>query len=558
VDLSVYYKPLLRYWWLLVAATVVAGVSTYITVSRQAVNYQARTTLMIGQLIENPNPSSGEFYLAEQLATAYAAIARRKPVQDATKTALGLDSLPQYITRAVPQTQFIEILVTDINPLRAQMVANELANQLIQRSPSGELAVDQEHQAFINQQIDDLQSQITNTREEIARLQVKLGDLNSASEIQNTQGEIAAQQQKLITLQSTYASLLANTQQGATNTLLVVEPAELPTTPIGPDKKLVTLIAAGIGFFLAAGAAYLLDYLDDTLKTPEDVKRVLGFPVIGFFPETKETDEGKNGLYVLHYPSSPTAEAYRSLRANLQLMSDEQPFQSILITSTSISVGKTSIAANLALVMAQGDKSVILMDADLHKPKVHKILNVSNKFGLTDILLNGLGVEKALASFKNENFKVIPSGRFVDNPSVLLASAKFDQLFTNLKEITDYIIVDSPPMVVADTLYLAAKVDGVLIVIRPGHVRRKAALNMVEQFERAGARVLGVVFNRIPLTGIDSYSGYDYYHSYYSSYNSNEDQSQAEHPANLPERLKMIYKKTRVGINSIRNGKADR
>lgn len=552
MDLSMYLKPLLRLWWLLAAATLVAGISTFLTLRTQPATYQAKTTLMIGRLIDDPNPSSGEFYLAEQLASAYADVANRKPVYDATKVALGLDALPEYLARSVPGSQLIDITVTDVNPLRAQLVANELAKQLILRSPSGELSVDQVRRDFINQQIDDLQSQIINTQDEIAILQDKLGDLNSASEIQDTQNEITVQQQKLTTLQGTYGNLLLNTQQGATNSLIVVEPAELPTTPIGPNKSLTILIAAGIGFVLAAGAAFLLDYLDDTLKTPEDIKRVLGLPVIGFIAETKETKEDASGLYVSKNPRSPVAEAYRSLRANLQFMSEEHSLKSILITSTNIGVGKTSVAANLAAVMAQGDKRVVLIDADLHKPKIHEVVNVANKFGLTDIYLNGLNVEKALINFKDEKFKVISSGRYIENPSDLLASEKMDQILAKLEDMADYIIIDSPPLVVADALFLAAKVDGILLVVRPGHIRKKVALGMLEQFKRSGVRVLGVVFNRIPLTGFDAYGGVNYYSTYYT----NDQDAQKAAPENLNDYMHHYYDKAQAGIKNLRSKKA--
>jgi capsular polysaccharide biosynthesis protein len=313
---------LLRLWWLLIIAALVAGASTYFTVSRRAESYQAKTTLMIGQSIENPNPTSSDFYLAGQLASVYANIASRKPVRDATMAALQLDFLPMYTARGVPQTQFIEVIVTDTNPLRAQAVANELANQLIVRSPTGELSVDQSRRDFINQQIDGLQSQIISTQNEIVRLQAILGDLNSASEIRNTEDEISTLQEKLSALQGTYTGLLSNSQQGATNTLIVVEPADVPTKPIGTSKKLIVLLAAGIGLLLAAGAAYLLDYLDDTLKTPDEIKRVLGLPVIGYIAETKGTDDGKNGLYVSKEPRSPGRNI---VSRQLQLMSEDQP-----------------------------------------------------------------------------------------------------------------------------------------------------------------------------------------------------------------------------------------
>jgi polysaccharide biosynthesis transport protein len=320
MDLSVYYKPLLRWWWLLAAATFVAAISTFIVLRQQPTLYQARTTLMIGQTINDPNPNSAEFYLADQLAGAYANIANRRPVREATMKALGLDALPQYLARAIPQSQIIEIIVTDVNPLRAQVVANELANHLILLSPTGADTGGQANTEFINEQIADVQSQIVETQAEITRLQGELGNLNSAIELQETENQITSQQQKLLTLQGIYANLLINTRQGSTNTLIVVEQAELPTSPFGPGKGLLIMLAAGIGFILAAGAVYLMDFIDDTLKTPEDLIRTTGLPVIGFISETRNHEDGKNELYVSKYPRSPIAEAYRSLRANIQFL----------------------------------------------------------------------------------------------------------------------------------------------------------------------------------------------------------------------------------------------
>jgi len=149
MELSVYTKPLLRWWWLLAAATFVAVISTFLTVRGQPALYEARTTLMIGRAIDDPNPTQGEFTLAQQLAVSYADVANREPVQEATKAALSFDRLPSYLARAIPQSQFIEILVTDTNPLRAQAVANELANQLIIQSPTGEGSEDQIRRDFI-------------------------------------------------------------------------------------------------------------------------------------------------------------------------------------------------------------------------------------------------------------------------------------------------------------------------------------------------------------------------------------------------------------------------
>jgi succinoglycan biosynthesis transport protein ExoP len=516
MELSAYLTPLRRWWWLLLASTLVAAASSFIATRQQPPVYQAHTTLMIGSVIENPNPSQGEIYLAQALAQSYADIANREPVRNATMKALDLTWLPEYLARAVPQTQLIEIAVTDVNPLRAQVVANELANQVILRSPTSANPEDQDRRVFIEEQLNTLQSQIVETQDEIAKLQEQLGTLDSARQLQDTQAQITALQTKLTTLRGNYAALLSNTQQGATNTITVVEPAEIPTRPIGPNKSMSILVSTAIGFSLAAGAAYLLEYLDDTLKTPEEITGLLGVPVIGLIGETGDSAHGKNGIYVSKHPRSPIAEAYRALRANLEFAAVDRPLKTILIASADPAAGKSSVTANLAVVLAQGEKRVFLIDADLRKSSIHTYVDLPNQIGLSDLFRNGSDVFKAVQAWGDHRIGVITSGASPPNPAELLGSRRMDHILSRLAERADAVVIDSPPFVVSDAIMLAAKVDGVLVVIRPGHTRKKIALAMMEQLDRAGARIIGVVLNRIPHRGAEYYGGFLYYSPYYT------------------------------------------
>jgi non-specific protein-tyrosine kinase len=522
MELSAYLIPLRRWWWLLLASTLIAGVSSFIATRNQPPVYQAQTTLMIGHVIDDPNPNQGEINLAQALAQTYADIANREPVRDATRQALGWTSLPQYLARALPQTQFIEIVVTDVDPLRAQVVANELARQLVLRSPTG--SEDQDRQQFINNQINILQEQIEGTQDEIATLQEQLGTLNSARQLQDTQTQINALEIKLSTLQGNYAALLANTQQGATNTLTVVEEAGLPRRAIASRRNLSILLSAAIGFSLAAGAAYLLEYLDDTIKTPNEVSRFLDLPVIGLISETGEANDNQEDVYVSQHPRSPITEAYRALRANIEFSSAKQDLRSILIVSSEPDAGKSSVATNLAVIMAQGEKSVVLVDADLHRSSVHKLTKLSIKPGLSDLLCNGAKVHEVFQWWKKNNMWVITSGEAPTRPAELLGTKKMDRIIKALSEKVDAVIIDSPPFIVSDAMMLSTKVDGVIIVVRPGHTRKKIALAMIEQLNRAGARIVGVVLNRIPHRGMEYYGGFPFYSPYYANgqYTSNE------------------------------------
>ena len=290
-----YILPLLKWWRLIVLVTLIAASVSAISTSFQPDTYVSTTTLMIGTTFLNPNPDSGQIYISQQLASLYAEMAKREPIQDATKAALGLNWLPAYSTRIVPNTQMVEISVADTNPVRAQVVANELANQLILQSPANGQTETGERQGFITEQLSSLQDQIGETETKIEELQKSLIGLNSASQIASIESEIRTQTAKLTDLRASYARFLASSQQGALNILSVVEPANLPTRAVNTSKLKIILLAGLVGLSLAAGAAYLLEYLDKTVKTTSDVERVFNLPVIGYITEIPG-DENK-GIY---------------------------------------------------------------------------------------------------------------------------------------------------------------------------------------------------------------------------------------------------------------------
>ena len=248
MELKRYILPLRRWWWLLVAATLIAAASSYLATLSQPPIYQTLTTLMIGQVITDPNPTGSQFALSRQLAENYAEIANREPVRIAAKEALGLNWLPNYRAIALPNGQFIEIVVTDTIPERAQAVANELARQLILRSPTGNQSDEQDRQAFIQNQLDNLQLQITETETEVQTLREALGEMDSARQIADTRVQITALGAKLADLRGIYSGLLANTLGEAVNTISVIEEAHKPSQPIGPNKMLTIMLGTMIIF----------------------------------------------------------------------------------------------------------------------------------------------------------------------------------------------------------------------------------------------------------------------------------------------------------------------
>lgn len=494
MEIKAYITPLRKWWKLLVAAALVASISSFIVTSMQPSIYSAKTTLMIGRSLEDPNPTPNQFTLDRQLATIYADLANRDLIKNETMKALGISWLPEYEAIAVPNSLLLEISVVDTNPARAQAVANELANQLILNSPTGPQADQQARQDFIDAQLDSFQVQIQDTQAQITEQQELLGELNSASQIADTQDQILALQTKLNSLQATYASFLSNAQQGAANTISVMIPAELPVEPIGPNKILISLVAAAAGFVFAAGIAYLIEFSANTLKTPEEAEKLLNTTVLGEIPEIKAENKVK---YATEFPFSPVAESFRSLRTNIEYMGADQLTKVIMVSSPGVAEGKSTIATNLAQMLARSERKVILVSADLRRPASNGILDNHGIKGLSDIFRGSLELETALLTSEDENLLILPAGTPPPNPTELLGSKKMKQILDKLREMADFIIIDSSPFLIADATVLAAIVDGVILIAQIDHTRKDALLDAGDKIRRVGGRLLGVVVNRI-------------------------------------------------------------
>jgi len=492
MTLNDFITPLKKWWWLLVIATVVAGGVSYIVSKGQPPIYESRATLMIGQTIDDPNPNSGDLYLEQQLATWYANIGNRETVRESTKDALGLEWLPQYRVASLPNTQLVEVVVVDTVPERAQIVAQEIATQLILQSPSGGNSEDQE---FVREQLNILKTQIEDTQQEIFDLQGILGGLDSARDILATQGQIDALQAKLNTLHTNYANLLSTTQQGAVNTLTIIEEPRIPVRPIGPNSPLTAAVAAAVGLALATAGAYLLEFLDKSIKSIDEAVQIIHSPVVGKIPIMPK--DNHIWEFVSEQPRSPIAESFRTLRSNLEFTQAGREIKTILVTGPSVAEGKSTVASNLARIIAQTDKKVIFVDADMRKSVIQENLGLEDSKGLSNLLIDQVELKDLLTTFDGDNFILIPAGHFPPNPTELIDSAKFDEVLDEIKEISDIVIVDGPPFIVTDAAILADKADGILIVIQPGRTDKDAITAMMEQLKMIDTPILGIVANRI-------------------------------------------------------------
>ncbi len=506
MELRQYLMPLYRWWWLLVIATVLAAVTSFLAGREQPATYRSRSALLIGNVFNNPYPNGAEFWLGQQLAQTYADIAQRQPVRDQAMKALGLLWLPEYRVTVPSNTLLLEINVTDTDPLRAQAVAQELANQLVLVSPTGPRPNDQARQVFITQQLTTLEEQIQSTNEQIQARQGDLGRLDSARQIADVTNQIGGLQNKLNTLQANYAALLTSTRQGAINSLSIIENAST-AVQTGPDVFRTVVAATAVGLTLAVGAAYFLDYLDDTLKSAEEIAALVKIPLLGSVVSLSRDQEPDRGLVVSKHPRSAIAESFRALRTGIQFSTMERPGRLLLVTSSSPGEGKSTVTANLALVLSQANQRVLLIDADLRRPAQHSIFKLSNLLGLTSLLLE-VGedadlkqVEAAVAGVANHTeygIDVITSGPIPPNPSELLGLTRLKHLLDHLLGLYDYVVLDSAPVLpVTDTVVLSTRAQGVLVVVEAKRTRRGRLKRAVQALENVNANVIGLVLNRV-------------------------------------------------------------
>jgi capsular exopolysaccharide synthesis family protein len=332
------------------------------------------------------------------------------------------------------------------------------------------------------------------------------------TDLQNLeQANLELYRQLYSTLLSNYEAVRLARLQNTPN-VVQVEKALPPTIPIqaGPLRNII--LGAIIGLLITGIIAFTLEYMDDTLKTPQDIANVLGLPVVGYVVNESGMDKNEGTPYVSANPRSPMAETFRTLRTNLEFASVDKSLKTILVTSPGAGEGKTTVASNLAAVMAQANKRVILLEGDLRRPRVHRALGMSNQIGLSDVFRGQLDIRDVARYSKVKDLAVITSGSLPPNPAELLGSARMGQILARLVESASVVIIDSPPFVVTDSTVLAAKVDGVLLVMQPGKTHAEAAKTMIAQLNRAGAHVVGVVLNRVSRK-TSSYYGYYRYES---------------------------------------------
>jgi len=296
----------------------------------------------------------------------------------------------------------------------------------------------------------------------------------------------------------------------------IVEEARTPTSPAEPRKVVNALLGLVVGLFGGVGLAFFIEYLDNTIKDPEAAETALGIPVLGTV--ALRTEEGPIWEAVQKEPRSAFTESYKALRTALLLSSVGGAPKRVLLTSSISEEGKTTTAVNLSLVLAQSDNRVLLIDADMRKPRLHKIFNLANKSGLSTYLAGRSPGEEIFARGPLPNLYVITAGPIPPNPSELLSSARMKALMDSLGNQFDIIVCDSPPLLsVSDARLLCRIVDGTILVTKGAQTTFDLVRRALKMLQGSNAHVLGLVINALDLKKHDYY-----YHDYYSAYQEGE------------------------------------
>jgi succinoglycan biosynthesis transport protein ExoP len=306
----------------------------------------------------------------------------------------------------------------------------------------------------------------------------------------------------------------------------VVDQAELPARPYRPNKQLNLLLASVIGLFLGVGMAFFVEYLDNTVKTSEDVEEAAGLPSFGMVPEISQERQklqvaGKPypvELITHGHPQSMLSESYRNVRTSILLSFAGKPPKTMVISSPNPAEGKTTTAINTAIALSQTGSRVIIIDADMRNPRVHRVLARDHGTGLSNFLSGNSELESIIRSSQAPNFCYIPAGPIPPNPSELIGSSLFKNMIQSLGDRFDQILFDSPPVLgFADTTILSTLVDGVILVVVAGKTPKENLQRTKEMLAQVDARILGVVINRVDIRRSNYGSYYKSYHYYYGS-----------------------------------------
>ncbi|MCM8782330.1 MAG: polysaccharide biosynthesis tyrosine autokinase [Candidatus Omnitrophica bacterium] len=314
----------------------------------------------------------------------------------------------------------------------------------------------------------------------------------------------------------------------------ILQYAEIPTQPVGPQRMRGILIAGVVGLLMGFGLVYLLDYLDNTIRSQDDIEKYINLPYLGHIPAVKgkvRENEHEKRIIVQADPSSSLSEAFRNIRTGIIFSAPPETLKCIVITSTIPSEGKTLVSTNLATTIALDGPSVLLVDSDMRRPTIHNTFKMDNAVGLSNYLTGNVSLDMVVNKTFVENLSFISAGPTPPNPSGLLGSFKMEEFIKEAKKRFERVIIDAPPLIgVSDAIILSKLVDGTLLVIRFGTASRDVIMRAKQCLQEVGTNIIGVVLNDVDIEKEAYYSKYYHYYSRYYAKHEETTPSTGEPP----------------------------
>ncbi len=478
VDTGRYLGVLLSRWWLLLLGPAVAGVVAWTYSDRQTPVYEATTTIQVQQVQGGTGIASlGDIQTSRTLAVTYKELITTRPVMEGVVEELGLRMGPNALAGAisiqiVSGTELLRIRVHDSDPVQAALIADTTAVVFKRQTEENRLA-------------------------DIARLQ-QVAIVQGGSNVQD----------------------FVTAQLNALGSILIVENAEPSSSPIAPRTRLNIILAVVLGIMFSVVVAFVLEYLQDSVQTPERLEKRFGLTNLGAVPFWKPKEIETHELVMEKLPKSGYSEAYRNLRANLQFVNATGPIDTMVVSSPWPGEGKSTVVSNLAAAFAQDGKSVVVVDADFRRPTMHRFFSVGRTIGLSNFLADPkVELDSIIQKTSINGVDIITSGPKPPNPSELLGAPRMHVLLENLKERVDIVLFDTPPFIgMADSVKLATMVGGLILVVNPG--TSMGLINKaLESIRMARVNLIGHVVNKFTISRFRyGYYKYSYYHYYNYTY----------------------------------------
>lgn len=499
-----------RWWWLILASTLVAGLVVYAATRNQPTLYEAKTRLLVGPGLEAFNPDLNAMRAGGRLMQTYAELVHTEPFLHNVRNELGLALTPEQLgaridVRLNQETQIVSIHVEDENPLQAALIAHTVGEHLVALSPAarGNSEVAWHDQA--RREAAMLENELVEIEAALLQLGTQLNATLEPEAQQQLRAEMVRERERLRDVHRALTSVYESLETANSNQITVIEPVG-NVIPVPTWRWLQLLLGATTGLVLGVLIVLTFAYLSNTVESPADLAEMTQAPVIAAIPRhSRLLAATYRPLVAQTAPNSAAAESYQVLGARLVHAGTLQPLQTILCSDITRSQGAAEVVANLGLVLAQAGNRVIVVDANLRDPSLHHLLAVAERPGLTEALTGRTPAARVTPLDWAPGLSIVTAGQVVERAFAFLASPQLAELLAQLQSQADKVVVLGPPLLAyGDSLFLASRVDGVLLVANRSRTRYPALNEAVSRLNSVGANIVGTV-----LKNSGGYVGYD-------------------------------------------------